>query len=566
MPSSIPIVIDGSYGSLVIGECKRLTNLIRPISDRYYGPMNKASADNTLFPFVLLLGNHSSGKSSFINYLLGRKVQTTGVAPTDDNFTIIGPGEEDLDRNGPALVGDPDLGFSELKGYGNTLINHTQLKVRANTAVKDFMIVDSPGMIDSPASKGNNTLIPPSMDRGYNFDAVCRWYAERADVILLFFDPDKPGTTGETLSILTNSLVGFDHKLYIILNKADQFCKIHDFARAYGSLCWNLSKVIPRKDLPRIHTMCLPTIAQTTPSSDLNNSKEKTFFDQAMLDLEEARGEVLREVFNAPRRRVDNEMSRLFENVSALVVHCGIVDQVVSLYSSRLWRSRLITSATTLVSAGLTIGATYLQNILHKNGDVGKKLVDSSSSVGARLLEGLGENALVVSTAAIGITATAITTWWQNRRVQQLLESFSSRKAYEQIFESIYAKEIMAQDEFIISVGSMVLDRLPVNVSPEIIPTLRHVQKADRLALERILQEDLANLRRRASPNFPQITPVLDLSTPPSDEPTSPESIASAQKGSSAPGSPISPFRSESMSGKLTPTPRESHQEELSSV
>jgi len=68
-------------------------------------------------------------------------------------------------------------------------------------------------------------------------------HAERADVILLFFDPDKPGTTGETLSILTNSLAGMDHKLHIILNKADQFRKIHDFARAYGSLCWNLSKV-----------------------------------------------------------------------------------------------------------------------------------------------------------------------------------------------------------------------------------------------------------------------------------------------------------------------------------
>ncbi len=25
--------------------------------------------------------------------------------------------------------------------------------------------------------------------------------------------------------------------------QADQFKKIHDFARAYGSLCWNLSKV-----------------------------------------------------------------------------------------------------------------------------------------------------------------------------------------------------------------------------------------------------------------------------------------------------------------------------------
>jgi hypothetical protein len=55
--------------------------------------------------------------------------------------------------------------------------------------------------------------------RGYDFEGVCKWFAERADVILLFFDPDKPGTTGETLSILTKSLAGMDHKLYIVLNK-----------------------------------------------------------------------------------------------------------------------------------------------------------------------------------------------------------------------------------------------------------------------------------------------------------------------------------------------------------
>jgi len=35
------------------------------------------------------------------------KVQTTGVAPTDDCFTVIAPGVEDTDRDGPALVGNP---------------------------------------------------------------------------------------------------------------------------------------------------------------------------------------------------------------------------------------------------------------------------------------------------------------------------------------------------------------------------------------------------------------------------------------------------------------------------
>ncbi len=318
-------------GNAIVEECIRLRKNVQPISEKYHGLLDKSNLNNTLYPFVLLLGNHSSGKSSFVNYLLNRKIQTTGVAPTDDCFTIIGSGPEDSDKNGPALVGDPDLGFGGLKMFGPLLVNHTQLKIRADVAIKDFMIVDTPGMIDSPGMAAHNRNPDGSycdkMDRGYNFEGVCRWYAERADVILLFFDPDKPGTTGETLSILTNSLVGLDHKLYIILNKADQFHRIHDFARAYGSLCWNLSKVISRKDLPRIHTMCLPasSIAEdgagsqqvqrsslgivvpddavsdvSLDSASLRLSEnlrkygqqqvqQRSFFDQGRADLEEAR-------------------------------------------------------------------------------------------------------------------------------------------------------------------------------------------------------------------------------------------------------------------------------------
>jgi hypothetical protein len=35
-----------------------------------------------------------------------------------------------------------------LKQFGPVLIAHTQLKVRANTNISDFMIIDTPGMID----------------------------------------------------------------------------------------------------------------------------------------------------------------------------------------------------------------------------------------------------------------------------------------------------------------------------------------------------------------------------------------------------------------------------------
>jgi len=168
-------------------------------------------------PFVLFVGNHSSGKSSFINYILQRNVQTAGVAPTDDCFTVIAPGPTDQDRDGPALIGDPDMGFRNLRQFGPTLIHHTQLKIRAETRIQNFMLVDSPGMIDSPSGGQSSSGVANSnMDRGYDFQNVVKWFAERADVVLLFFDPDKPGTTGETLKILLHALGGNYYKMICI--------------------------------------------------------------------------------------------------------------------------------------------------------------------------------------------------------------------------------------------------------------------------------------------------------------------------------------------------------------
>lgn len=129
----------------ILDKCQKVRARIQNLSDKVKGPLEKASQQNTVLPFVFLLGNHSSGKSSFINYVLQRKIQFTGVAPTDDSFTIIVPGPADVDRDGPALIGDPDMGFYGLKTFGPNLIHHTQLKIRSSTAAQDFMIVDTPG-------------------------------------------------------------------------------------------------------------------------------------------------------------------------------------------------------------------------------------------------------------------------------------------------------------------------------------------------------------------------------------------------------------------------------------
>ena len=134
----------------IMEQAEAITDdLLLPLNDAVLGPLEKGGEvkSRPYMPFVFCLGNNSSGKSTFINHVLGREVQKTGVAPTDDGFTVIAPSSDgkDLDQDGPALVGSPDAGFSGLRLFGPGLINHMHLKVRADLNLDGIMMIDSPG-------------------------------------------------------------------------------------------------------------------------------------------------------------------------------------------------------------------------------------------------------------------------------------------------------------------------------------------------------------------------------------------------------------------------------------
>jgi len=242
-------------------------------------------------PAVLFLGNHSSGKSSFINFLLGKEVQKTGLAPVDDGFTILDYAERPDSLDGHAVVTHPELPYRDLERYGPGFVKRLRMKLLPAPLLREVTLIDSPGMIDS-ADRG--------VGRGYDFIEAARNFAERADLILFFFDPDKPGTTGETMSVFTESLAGQEHKLLILLHKVDLFESLGDFARTYGTLCWNLSKVIRSKDMPHLYVTYLPGHSRERPVKI------------ALEDFDRSREEVVREIRRAPVRRADNLVTALY--------------------------------------------------------------------------------------------------------------------------------------------------------------------------------------------------------------------------------------------------------------
>ncbi|TYZ61252.1 hypothetical protein PybrP1_001093 [[Pythium] brassicae (nom. inval.)] len=467
--------------------------VLLPLNERVLGPLDRRHKEEKLpaLPFVFLLGNHSSGKSTFINYILRREVQSTGVAPTDDGFTIIAPGSADLDQDGPALVGDPDLGFSGLRAYGPALVQRTQLKVRKGINA-NFMLVDSPGMIDSPKSVHANSYysVPPSLrsaspsalpsglpyrgsgdssDRGYEFPEVVRWYAERADVILLFFDPDKPGTTGETLSILTSSLVGMDHKLHIVLNKVDQFRKIHDFARAYGSLCWNLSKVIPLKDLPRIYTMCVPA----QQPSGAGPPQTESGLGASLRDLDAMREEVVAEVVRAPERRVDNLITNLYDSSRMLQMHARIFEDIRACYSSEKWRRAALVAAA--LGGGNALAAAAL---------VSGAPVEFAGGV-----------------SVLAVLASGALLWHNTSVLRQLERDLLSEDALSEQFRRLYGRQLAEGDEYVLALWKRVLPAIQVAVHTLGFRALPKLKASEFDAIERIIAKEVPELRRQCAPS-----------------------------------------------------------------
>ena len=307
--------IDAEVGDLTDKMILPHEPLIHPISSVYLRTHAKT-------PMVLLLGNHSSGKSTFINSLLGVTVQETGVAPTDDGFTAIIRGDASITEDGQTAVSNPKYGFSELRSFGDAFLSNFRVKTRKlpdsdSTLPYDIMLIDSPGMIDTPQQGKSNSVKNShalSNERGYDFKEVVRWLGRRCDLILLLFDPSNPGTTGETLDILTHSLVGLEHKFIILFNKIDVFQRMNDFARCYGTLCWNLAKVLCHKDLPRIYI---------TYTKSFESSKQS----QAA-HIESSRSEIIKDIYSAPIRRIDNLLSELDESCRKLYILCFSINHL----------------------------------------------------------------------------------------------------------------------------------------------------------------------------------------------------------------------------------------------
>ena len=332
--------MDNALKTLETRTQKMYRDVLTPLGASYYTEINTPRQRDAGRPTVLFLGNHSSCKSTFFNFLLERPVQKTGIAPTDDGFTVLAYSDRPEESAGPAAALRPEVTFSELDRFGPAFLSRLKLKLLDNDILKNMTLVDSPGMIDAATT---------AQERGYDFMSAVRNFGEAADLILFFLDPEKPGTTGETIAAFTKGLSGMENKILILMNKADTFQSIRDFARDYGALCWNLSRVIQTKDMPEIYTTYVPLRDQAEVEPENSEGIPLDGFD-------DAREDVIREVRHALNRRVDNVISTLTEQAERLDMHVRVC---WALKRKGLAARAISTFVTFLLVAG-TVGCAWL--------------------------------------------------------------------------------------------------------------------------------------------------------------------------------------------------------------
>lgn len=160
---------------------------VRPLEEQYlvrefHYPL-LTNDDFDAKPNVLLIGSYSTGKTSFIKYLLEKEFtgMHIGPEPTTDGFQAIMYGKEDRSIPGHTLVASPSSPFAGLAQFGNAFLQRFNGTEVPSEFARCCTLIDTPGVL---AGKKQT-------ERSYSYEDVVKWFAPRADMILIMFDANK---------------------------------------------------------------------------------------------------------------------------------------------------------------------------------------------------------------------------------------------------------------------------------------------------------------------------------------------------------------------------------------
>jgi small GTP-binding protein len=146
------------------------------------GLVQRAHQDLEELFLLVIVGEFNSGKSAFVNALLGADIVEEGVTPTTDRITLLRYADEPVEKGRPDRVLE--------KGYPNEFL-------------REIAIVDTPG---------TNAIIR-------HHEELSRGFVPRSDLVLFVTSAERPLTESERgyLELIRD----WGKKILLVINKAD---------------------------------------------------------------------------------------------------------------------------------------------------------------------------------------------------------------------------------------------------------------------------------------------------------------------------------------------------------
>jgi len=292
--------------AILAGIADLYRNNIRELEAKYKFPdFHSPLMDDVDFkakPIVLLVGQYSVGKTSFIKYLLERDFPGSriGPEPTTDSFMAVMHGDTEKNVPGNAAVMDRDLPFRTLQRFGIQFLNKFSVSTMPAPILESISFLDTPGILSGEKQR---------LGRQYDFAKVVEQFAHRSDRILLLFDAHKLDISDEFRGAL-EMLKGHDDKVRCILNKCDQVPN-QQLLRVYGALMWSLGKVFKTPEVLRVYVGSF----WDNPYEDTHNAD---LFDAEAEDL-------IADLKSLPRHRVTRKINEFVKRTRQFKVHCLIL-------------------------------------------------------------------------------------------------------------------------------------------------------------------------------------------------------------------------------------------------
>uniref|UniRef100_A0A8C4WUS2 Si:ch211-11k18.4 n=1 Tax=Eptatretus burgeri TaxID=7764 RepID=A0A8C4WUS2_EPTBU len=159
---------------------------------------------------VMILGNHSAGKSSFINWYIEEHVQRTGVAIETRGFTFVTSGKhrESLTGHATLHLYPHFKSLQDFRGVSEYL--STEVSTSKQKGFNLVTFIDTPGLVDG------------DMKYPFDVDSVLHWLGEMVELIFVFFDPMGQALCKRTLNIVERLNESHGDKIHFYLSKADE--------------------------------------------------------------------------------------------------------------------------------------------------------------------------------------------------------------------------------------------------------------------------------------------------------------------------------------------------------